>query len=291
METKYLTRPNGRVLAYSEFGAPAGRPVLYCHGYPSSRLEAALGQDAAHRQGVRLIAADRPGMGGSDRQPGRRMTDWADDLAALADHLRIDDFGLIGVSGGAPFALLSAGRLGRRAPKLALACPLGPAATPDDLRGFRGGVKAGLALAVQAPRLSTTLNTHLVGPLMSRFPGLALALLRRQVGPEDRATLADPEVAQKIKQAYLEGLKRGARGAAEDLLLLTGRWAADVQALTAETRLWHGEADRIVPAAIGRRMAALIPGCESRFLPGEGHYSLPVRRMDEVLVWVGGNEV
>jgi hypothetical protein len=34
---------------------------------------------------------------------------------------------------------------------------------------------------------------------------------------------------------------------------------------------------------MGKRLAAAIPGCRARFYPGEGHFSLPVRRMNEIL--------
>jgi pimeloyl-ACP methyl ester carboxylesterase len=37
--TNFLTLPDGRRLAYAEFGDPNGHPVLYFHGAPSSRLE------------------------------------------------------------------------------------------------------------------------------------------------------------------------------------------------------------------------------------------------------------
>ena len=47
--------------------------------------------------------------------------------------------------------------------------------------------------------------------------------------------------------------------------------------------LWHGAIDPTVPVAMGRRLQELIPGCDARFYPGEGHFSLPIRRMDEVL--------
>ncbi len=68
--------PDGRRLGYAEFGDPAGRPILYFHGFPSSRLEAGLAHGAALRTGVRIVAPDRPGSGLSDFLPGRTLKDW-----------------------------------------------------------------------------------------------------------------------------------------------------------------------------------------------------------------------
>jgi pimeloyl-ACP methyl ester carboxylesterase len=35
--------------------------------------------------------------------------------------------------------------------------------------------------------------------------------------------------------------------------------------------LWHGDADRIVPATIGRYYTREIEGCQAKFFPGEEH--------------------
>jgi pimeloyl-ACP methyl ester carboxylesterase len=73
--------------------------------YQSSRLEAALGHDVALKLGLRVIAADRPDYGRSSPQPGRTLSNWAEDVAELADHLAIARFDVAAVSGGGPYAL------------------------------------------------------------------------------------------------------------------------------------------------------------------------------------------
>ena len=62
-EASVLRLPDGRELAYLEWGDPAGYPAFYFHGTPSSRLEGAFADGAAQRHGFRLIAIDRPGSG------------------------------------------------------------------------------------------------------------------------------------------------------------------------------------------------------------------------------------
>ena len=93
--------PDGRALAYAEFGQSDGLPVVYCHGSPGSRLEPLLiGDEVLTRAGLRVISPDRPGMGGSDFQPGRRIPDWPADLVCLADSLGLARFAMLGNSGG-----------------------------------------------------------------------------------------------------------------------------------------------------------------------------------------------
>jgi pimeloyl-ACP methyl ester carboxylesterase len=74
----HLRLSDGRNLAYAEYGDPAGTAVIYFHGAPSGRLEPTLiGDDNWAALGLRIIAPDRPGMGGSSSQSGRRLIDWA----------------------------------------------------------------------------------------------------------------------------------------------------------------------------------------------------------------------
>jgi len=76
-ETQYLRLKSGKRLCYATYGADKGVPLLYFHGWPSSRLQAhslhALGQEL----GVTIYAPDRPGIGRSDHVAGRSLRDWS----------------------------------------------------------------------------------------------------------------------------------------------------------------------------------------------------------------------
>ena len=142
---------DGRALACLQLGDPAGPPVLYCHGYPGSRLEARVAAAAAGRLGLRLLAVDRPGFGQSSFQPGRTVGAWAGDVAALADQLGLGRFSIVSISGGAPYALACAALLSDRLDRVALLCPLGPLGVADDRQGMLGQDRLLLALASHTP--------------------------------------------------------------------------------------------------------------------------------------------
>ena len=102
---QHLALSDNRLLSFAEYGVPAGKPVLFIHGFPGSRLEAAIWADAACALGIRLIAPDRPGTGLSSFQTGRYILDWPRDLLALADHLGILQLRMPGTCGGCPYVL------------------------------------------------------------------------------------------------------------------------------------------------------------------------------------------
>ncbi|KAF2156331.1 alpha/beta-hydrolase [Myriangium duriaei CBS 260.36] len=105
--------PDGRKLGFAVYGSPEGKPMLYFHGYPSSRLEAAPIHEMAQRIGIRLIAIDRPGFGLSTPQPNRQILDWPRDVEKFAQTMKIPHFAVFGLSGGGPFAMACAYALPR----------------------------------------------------------------------------------------------------------------------------------------------------------------------------------
>ena len=101
-------RANGDRVAFSEYGVVDGVPVIFCHGWPSSRIMAELTDDAARELRVRIISPDRPGIVGSSFVRGRRLVDWPPLVRELADFLGIDKFRIMAISGGAPYAYVAA---------------------------------------------------------------------------------------------------------------------------------------------------------------------------------------
>src|SRR5207237_4830051 len=115
---------------YAEYGSPAGQPIIYCHGVPSSRVEGDLIVNAstAAALGVRVVVPDRPGVGRSDYLPGRRIVDWPDDVLDLTNALGLERFAVLGSSGGAPYAAVCGALIPERIRALGL---LGAKPPPD----------------------------------------------------------------------------------------------------------------------------------------------------------------
>jgi pimeloyl-ACP methyl ester carboxylesterase len=276
-----VTLRDGRRIAIAEFGAAAGAPVLYCHGFPASRLEGRLVHDAAVRQRVRLVALDRPGFGHSDFRP-RTLADWPADVVEVADALGLSRFALLGISGGAPFALACAARLPTRVSAIAIVAGLGMTSVPDDFARLETFARISFRLARSAPALSRAVNRALA-VVLRRLPELLETLLAAGTSAPDRVVLADPKVGAVLAESLREALRAGSRGASHELGLLARPWDFDVTSVRVPCRLWHGEQDRTVPIAMARRLAALVPGCRTTFLADEGHFSLPLRHADAVL--------
>lgn len=109
--TQVVKALDGRRLSVDSVGDPDGTPVFLLHGTPGGRHGPRPRGIVLYRLGIRLISYDRPGFPGSDRSEGRSVGDAADDVEAIADSFGIDQFSVVGRSGGGPHALACAARL------------------------------------------------------------------------------------------------------------------------------------------------------------------------------------
>src|SRR4051794_27685404 len=105
-----ITLPDGRTFGYAVLGAATGPTVVVPDG-PGSRGLARIAAAAAAEHGIRLIAPDRPGFGESSPHDARTIAGVVVDLVGLVDAIDVRRFGILGQSGGTPYAIGLAGAL------------------------------------------------------------------------------------------------------------------------------------------------------------------------------------
>jgi pimeloyl-ACP methyl ester carboxylesterase len=279
-----LQLPSGRKLAYDEYGPPHGAPILYFHGSPSSRLEWGLfgSEELAKTLNIRVIVPDRPGLGRSEFQPGRRIGDWPADVVALADQLTLGRFAVLGYSGGGPYATACALKIPDRLTRVGIVSGTAPFDEPGLSSGIDPTSLRFMQLARTKPRLSR-LTLRLMG-LMARFaPGQIVKGAMATLSAPDQEMLTRPEFQDGFIAMIREALRAGPRGAQWDNALMVGPWDFRPQDVRSAVYLWHGEMDGNAPPAMARYMAAAIPNCRSSFYSGEGHLSLVSKYLVEIL--------
>lgn len=276
-----LRLPDGRRVGYLQLGAPVGLPVLWCHGGLSCSLELGFADALARRLDVRLVAPDRPGIGASDFQPGRRLLDWPRDVETLADALDLERFTALGWSAGGPYALACGRALGSRLERVVLLAGLAP------LQSVRDIAQLGLATdrflfraSPRSPRLAAlplALARMLPRPLLRRSFHSAL----RTTDDPDLPHLP-PHTLDALVETFCASLRPGARGTAWDYRILAGPWGFCPEDVSAEVQLWHGAGDRLLPPDHSERLAARLPRATLHRLPGHGHF-LPQRALGAIL--------
>jgi pimeloyl-ACP methyl ester carboxylesterase len=273
---------DGRKLTYAMYGKDGGNPVLYFHGHGGSRLEPAiLDEEDIRDAGIALIAPDRPGMGGSDYQDGRRFRDWVADTVELAEKLGLDKFGVWGVSGGGGYALACAALIPERLTGAAVVSGAGQMNSSEARTGMNGMAKLMWRLAGRTPRLTALLLT-LSKPNMNVDISKIKAKIERNMPSTERAFFEKPGRLEAFLESGRESMRQGVRGIAWDTHLYAIPWDFRLEEIRMPVLLIHGEADQNVPAAAARKAAASIPNCRAIFYPGDGHISTVGKSLSEV---------
>ncbi len=288
MREHTVSRDGGRQLIVREDGDPQGRAIFSLHGTPGSRLLYGPHVADARRRGIRLIGYDRPGYGGSTAVRGRRIVDAAHDIAAIADALGIEKFGVWGHSGGGPHALACAAALPDRA--VAAACLASPApADADGLDPFDGLGEANaedLRLLQSDPAAWEAKGEAEAKMMREATQEQLLAMLDSLLSEVDRKVLTR-ELGDFLQAQMVLGLEPGAAGMRDDNLA-EGKfpWGFELGSIRVPVQLWHGRHDKMAPFQNGRWLAEHLPRAETHLEPDEGHISLYVNRIPDVHAWI-----
>jgi pimeloyl-ACP methyl ester carboxylesterase len=266
---------DGRTLHVYDTGSGADErfPVVWHHGTPNVGAPPEPLFAAADRLGLRWVSFDRPGYGGSTVAPGRTVSSVANDVAAAADALGIDEFAVVGYSGGGTYALGCAAALGARVKAVVTLAAIAPYGA-DGLDWFAGMVPSGVAaLGTAAAGRAARAALEASGfSYDAQFTAADLALFEGAWG--------------WLGKVGGPALDAGPYGQIDDDVSYTLPWGCDLAAIGAPVRLLHGTDDRIIPVGHGSWLAAHCPTAEVRLCPGDSHFTI-VDHAESALEWLG----
>ncbi|GAB3925515.1 alpha/beta hydrolase [Kribbella albertanoniae] len=276
-----------KLLEYTLYGPTDGFPVMSLGGSPSTRWKRPDVVESIEATGLRMVIPDRPGYGGSPRQPGRSVADAATDVANLADHLGWSTFAVTGGSGGGPHALACAALLPDRITCCAVVggiAPLttdGPEPTEDD--------------EASDPRQSLTawLAVHDPARFRARFAEGAEQIMAAVAagGPEfPPAPGSPPGPPARDDDAAMARLTAtfgsgSVDGCLDDNIAFGTPWGFNLTDVRVPTTIWHGTSDeRARTHAV--LLTEAMPAAESIQYAG-GHVP-PAAAYREILEWLRG---
>jgi pimeloyl-ACP methyl ester carboxylesterase len=281
-----LQLPDGRTIAWTEFGRADGVPLLRFPGVPGSRWVIRADRIPWQERSLHVITTERPGFGRSTRLPGRGFAEHSDDLAFLLDHVGLDQVHVSGASGAAPHILSFAARHPdrvRAASIMAGAARLTPADVIDLIPINQRGYELANARDEQGLR-------ELMQPIAEGMVSDPLAGFLAQMAtapPADQAVMSDAGWQRILIKSIRESLGGGIDGWVDEALALFGDWGdIDLQAVTASLTWYHTRYDRNAPFAAARRLVESLPNARFVEWPDGGHLAAYYREgevLDELL--------
>lgn len=263
--TQHIALPDGRALAFAEYGSREGAPVLFLGAAPSSRL-LDPSPEATAAAGVRLLTVDRPGYGESTPLEAGEAPSWArlaDDLAYAIKEAGVSKVSVVGWSNGGIGALALAARHADLVARVVVAGTPAPhdevAWIPEEFQPFLTQLRQDPANAVAA-----------LAPAMAAAPADAAASLGG--GVDDERTLGERDNRPRIELMLGEAYRQGGLGVATDIVATNVvPWGFELGDVEASVTLLYGATDALISVAHGEWYASRLPHATLEVVEGTGH--------------------
>ncbi len=271
-QSRRITLSDGRQLGFDDFGDPEGTPVLFFHGFGSSRVVRHPDDDIAGELGARVIAVDRPGIGLSTRQPGRRVTDFPQDVAELLEILGVERCSVVAWSGGGPYALACAWQMPERFSVVGLISAPAPLSGVEGSTGYTWPRHRAMSRTADHAPWVIKLAMWQWSRLQRADPHKQLDEAISGMVEADREIMGDPELRAVMIRNASEMYRQGTGGVYDEALCLARPFGFPLGGVTVPVRIWHGAQDQVVPVGMGRYLERNIADAVATFFPHEGHH-------------------
>lgn len=291
-----FTLADGRKMGFAYFGAESGPTVFYLHEFPGSRLSGIYLDGPAKMQGARIISVERPGVGISSPQPGRRLLDHAKDIRELAEHLAVETYGIIGFSAGGPYALACAYSLPEESLKgVCVVSGVGSMDMGTGTRDMRLPNRLLFNGLMHFPSLVRLLHSSAISVLRNFSNESIVGAVTRVSGRSSknaRSSTTDPpgqssaEFMSMMVDLNREHFKQGVDGFMEEGRVLTSDWGFALENICSSLpiQLWYSRRDTNVPISMGEDIAARLgPGRDLYILEDETHMALVLKHAADAL--------
>lgn len=261
---------DGRKLGCAEYGQIDGEAVFVFHGTPGARYQIyAARLESIAQEGpvpLRIFVPERPGYGLSDAKAGRTLDDWCQDFEALADEIGVKRFSIVGISGGAPFALACTYRMPTRVRKTAVICGMGPI----DILGQEGlCLSTEEKVCLQGPEFTRAYITKLAN-MVNANPDRFTEYYIDNLPELDRKLISD-DLVPVLKQSGIEATRQ-VEGMVDDYVIFGQPWNIPLQKIPVPVAFWHSEDDHVVPIRYADYLASIIPNTKLRRMQDYDHF-------------------
>ena len=237
-----ITVKDGTTIYYKDWGS--GQPIVFSHGWPLSADDWDTQMLFFLKHGYRVIAHDRRGHGRSSQTgDGHDMDHYADDLAALTEHLNLKDAIHVGHSTGGGEVVRYLGRHGEsRVAKAAILSAVPPlmvktAANPNGL----------------PKQVFDDLQAQLAASRTKFYYDLASGPSYGYNRPGAKAS----EVV--IRNWWRQGMMGGAKAHYDGIVAFSQTdFTEDLKKITVPVLVMHGDDDQIVPYADSAPLSAKL---------------------------------
>jgi non-heme chloroperoxidase len=261
-----ITTSDGVEIFYKDWGS--GQPIVFSHGWPLSADDWDNQMMFFLNHGYRVIAHDRRGHGRSAQTAdGHDMDHYADDMAAVVEHLDLRDAVHVGHSTGGGEVVRYLARHGEsRVAKAVLISAVPPLMVQTEANP--GGTPKSVFDDFQA---------QLIANRSSFYWSIASGPFYGYNRPENEPNQAI------ILNWWRQGMMGGAKAHYDSIVAFSQTdFTEDLKKITVPTLVMHGENDQVVPFSdAGPLSAKLLQNSTLKTYPGFPH-GMPTTQADTI---------
>lgn len=271
---KKLKLEDGRILAYREYGDPAGIPVVNNHGGLLCGRDVETAHSEALKAGLRLISPNRPGVGASTKLPGRRTYDWPKDIEQLVDFLKIDHFHALGWSMGGQYALACGAYFSARVRSITVIAGAPPFDDEQTFQQLNRGDRVFTRLCRDQPGRAA-FTFRLLRWLAQLMPKSFLHIVTQEFSPPDESVIQQISVG-RFAAWYIEATQQ-IGGTIEEYVAWARPWGFSFKDIYAPVTVYRAPSDWLIPEIWAERIAREVP--RGTYLPqaNGGHFFAQVQ--------------
>ena len=251
-----ITSTDGTEIFYKDWGS--GQPIVFSHGWPLSADDWDTQMMFFLAHGYRVVAADRRGHGRSEQVPGGHdMDHYADDLAAVVEHLDLHDAIHVGHSTGGGEVVRYIARHGEsRVARAVLISSVPPLMVKTDANP--GGLPKDVFDGIQAQTAQ-----HRSQFFWDFASGPFYGFNRPGAQPQQGV----------IANWWRQGMMGGAKAHYDGVVAFSQTdFTEDLKGISVPVLVMHGEDDQVVPYAdSGPLSAKLVQNGTLKSYPGFPH--------------------
>ena len=280
LKKKFLIQlRNKKRIGYTIYGNPKNFPVFYFHGWPGSRFE--LNNIPLKKEKCYVIAIERPGYGLSDPILNFKILDWPKIVIEVANVLKIKKFSIIGVSGGAPFAMACAYVIKKnRLKSVAIVCGL----APHNAKGMNKGKVGVLLYYGKKPIVSWFLLNFIRHRLLRNKVEKSFNKWKNKIPlPKSDLKLFTINRGVKLIKNFQCAMQYGITGVYRDAKLYANDWNFDLKNIKKKIFIWHGNKDLTVPVITSKYYNMKLKNNELFIKSNEGHFSICYNYMNDII--------
>lgn len=268
-ETSRKTR-----FAFHEYGDPGGHPIFFYHG-TGSHVHGMLLHKPGLKHGFRIIAPDRPGVAQSDFRPGWTILEYARDITDLADHLGINSFGAVGISGGGPTLMASAFAIPNRLNcVVSLACAMPVYKDPNMLKQLGRADRFYANIGSRLPLGLFKVPFSILGMMQKllKSPKSFAKMFASSLCDADKAIFELPEFQYLFMRDFQELFRYESKGPAYDAQTVYKEWGFNLSDIDIHIECFQGTEDIFVPMIFSEFLKKTAKNVRINQVKGQGHF-------------------